>query len=97
MTAHPGDTGLLAPGWSGSAAASATDDHAFLQALLDAEAALTRAQAATGLAPAGAATAVTAAGGAGPVDVRSRAERARPRGHPPLPPGAARTIARGGP
>ncbi|MER5575538.1 3-carboxy-cis,cis-muconate cycloisomerase, partial [Streptomyces massasporeus] len=45
MTAHPGDTGLLAPGWSDSAAASATSDDAFLRALLDAEAVLTRAQA----------------------------------------------------
>ncbi|MFF5576245.1 3-carboxy-cis,cis-muconate cycloisomerase [Streptomyces luteogriseus] len=85
MTAHPGDTGLLAPGWSGSAAASATDDHAFLKALLDAEAALTRAQAATGLAPAGAATAVTAAAGAGTFDVRSLAERARTGGNPVIP------------
>ncbi|WP_030841068.1 3-carboxy-cis,cis-muconate cycloisomerase [Streptomyces sp. NRRL S-475] len=85
MTAHPGDTGLLAPGWSGSAAASATDDHAFLKALLDAEAALTRAQAAMGLAPAGAATAVTAAAGAGTFDVRSLAERARTGGNPVIP------------
>ncbi|MCX3289129.1 3-carboxy-cis,cis-muconate cycloisomerase [Streptomyces sp. NEAU-H22] len=85
MTAHPGDTGLLAPGWAGSAAASATGDHAFLRALLDAEAALTRAQAATGLAPAEAATAVTAAAGAGAFDVRSLAERARTGGNPVIP------------
>lgn len=85
MTAHPGDTGLLAPGWAGSAAASATGDHAFLRALLDAEAALTRAQAATGIAPAEAATAVTAAAGAGAFDVRSLAERARTGGNPVIP------------
>ncbi|MFI0266207.1 3-carboxy-cis,cis-muconate cycloisomerase [Streptomyces luteogriseus] len=85
MTAHPGDTGLLAPGWAGSAAASATGDHAFLRALLDAEAALTRAQAATGLAPAEAATAVTAAAGTGAFDVRSLAERARTGGNPVIP------------
>ncbi|MES4830005.1 3-carboxy-cis,cis-muconate cycloisomerase, partial [Streptomyces anthocyanicus] len=36
------DTGLLAPGWTGSPAASATGDRAYLRALLDAEAALTR-------------------------------------------------------
>lgn len=85
MTAHPGDTGLLAPGWAGSAAASATGDHAYLRALLDAEAALTRAQAAMGLAPAEAATAVTEAAGAGSFDVRSLAERARAGGNPVIP------------
>ncbi|MDQ0717609.1 3-carboxy-cis,cis-muconate cycloisomerase [Streptomyces luteogriseus] len=85
MTAHPGDTGLLAPGWTDSAAASATGDHAFLRALLDAEAALTRAQAAAGLAPAEAATAVTGAAGAGAFDVRSLAERARTGGNPVIP------------
>ncbi|MFJ2924475.1 3-carboxy-cis,cis-muconate cycloisomerase [Streptomyces massasporeus] len=85
MTAHPGDTGLLAPGWSDSAAASATSDDAFLRALLDAEAALTRAQAAAGLAPAAAATAVTEAAGAGAFDVRSLAERARTGGNPVIP------------
>ncbi|MEU0174214.1 3-carboxy-cis,cis-muconate cycloisomerase [Streptomyces massasporeus] len=85
MTAHPGDTGLLAPGWSDSAAASATSDDAFLRALLDAEAALTRAQAAAGLAPAEAATAVTEAAGAGAFDVRSLAERARTGGNPVIP------------
>ncbi|MFG2804362.1 3-carboxy-cis,cis-muconate cycloisomerase [Streptomyces massasporeus] len=85
MTAHPGDTGLLAPGWSDSAAASATSDDAFLRALLDAEAALTRAQAAAGLAPAAAATAVTEAAGSGAFDVRSLAERARTGGNPVIP------------
>lgn len=55
------DTGLLAPGWAGSPAASATGDRAYLRALLDAETALTRAQAALGLAPAEAADAVGAA------------------------------------
>ncbi|MFF7375242.1 3-carboxy-cis,cis-muconate cycloisomerase [Streptomyces massasporeus] len=85
MTAHVGDTGLLAPGWSGSAAASATGDDAFLRALLDAEAALTRAQAAAGLAPAEAATAVTGAAASGAFDVRSLAERARAGGNPVIP------------
>ncbi|MDQ0752724.1 3-carboxy-cis,cis-muconate cycloisomerase [Streptomyces africanus] len=85
MTAAHGDTGLLAPGWADSAAASATSDHAYLRALLDAEAALTRAQAALGLAPAEAATAVTEAAGAGAFDVRSLAERARAGGNPVIP------------
>ncbi|MFJ4974303.1 3-carboxy-cis,cis-muconate cycloisomerase [Streptomyces coeruleorubidus] len=85
MTAAQGDTGLLAPAWAGSAAASATSDDAYLRALLDAEAALTRAQAALGLAPAEAATAVTETAGAGAFDVRSLAERARAGGNPVIP------------
>ncbi|MFE7174634.1 3-carboxy-cis,cis-muconate cycloisomerase [Streptomyces sp. NPDC057616] len=81
----PDDTGLLAPGWAGSPAASATGDVAYLQALLDAEAALTRAQAALELAPAGAAATVTEAADAGRFDVRSLAERARGGGNPVIP------------
>ncbi|MEV5908554.1 3-carboxy-cis,cis-muconate cycloisomerase [Streptomyces chartreusis] len=86
MTSADGDdTGLLAPGWAGSPAATATGDTAWLQALLDAEAALTRAQAALDLAPAGAARAVTRAAHAGRFDVRSLAERARVGGNPVIP------------
>ncbi|MFJ2961562.1 3-carboxy-cis,cis-muconate cycloisomerase [Streptomyces collinus] len=84
MTSPSGDTALLAPGWAGSAAAAATGDHAYLRALLDAEAALTRAQAALGLAPAGAATAVTEAAG-GAFDAVSLAGRARAGGNPVIP------------
>ncbi|MFB7650868.1 MULTISPECIES: 3-carboxy-cis,cis-muconate cycloisomerase [unclassified Streptomyces] len=86
--ADPGDAGtsLLAPGRAGSPAASATGDRAYLRALLDAEAALTRAQAALGLAPAGAAAAVTeAAGDPARFDVRSLAARARSGGNPVIP------------
>ena len=79
------DTGLLAPGWTGSPAAAATSDAAYLRALLDAEAALTRAQWALGLAPAEAATAVTEATDTHPFDVRSLAERARAGGNPVIP------------
>ncbi|WP_420310000.1 3-carboxy-cis,cis-muconate cycloisomerase [Streptomyces sp. YS-B37] len=81
----PSDTGLLAPGWTGSPAASATSDTAYLRALLDAESALTRAQAALGLAPTGAATAVTAAADPGRFGVRSLAERSRAGGNPVIP------------
>ncbi|MEU0169622.1 3-carboxy-cis,cis-muconate cycloisomerase [Streptomyces iakyrus] len=84
MTSPSGDTGLLAPGWAGSAAAAATGDHAYLRALLDAEAALTRAQATLGLAPAEAATAVTEAAG-GVFDAVSLAGRARAGGNPVIP------------
>ncbi|MEU9155252.1 3-carboxy-cis,cis-muconate cycloisomerase [Streptomyces sp. NPDC048417] len=80
-----GDAGLLGPGWSGSPAASATADGAWLRALLDAEAALTRAQAALGLAPAEAAAAVTGAAGPDRFDVGSLAERARAGGNPVIP------------
>ncbi|MEU6141711.1 3-carboxy-cis,cis-muconate cycloisomerase [Streptomyces sp. NPDC047081] len=81
----PDGTGLLAPGWAGSPAASATSDTAYLQALLDAEAALTRAQASLDLAPVEAATAVTGAAVADRYDVRSLAERARGGGNPVIP------------
>ncbi|MGW7418851.1 3-carboxy-cis,cis-muconate cycloisomerase [Streptomyces sp. NPDC054813] len=80
-----GDAGLLGPGWAGSAAASATADAAWLRALLDAEAALTRAQAALELAPAEAAAAVTEAADTGRFDVGSLAERARAGGNPVIP------------
>ena len=80
------DTGLLSPGWAGSPAASATSDTAYLRALLDAEAALPRAQAGLGLAPTGAAEAVdTAAGSLSAFDVRSIALRARAGGNPVIP------------
>ncbi|MGW7269525.1 class-II fumarase/aspartase family protein [Streptomyces sp. NPDC054864] len=79
------DVGLLAPGWAGSPAEAATGDTAFLQAMLAAEAALTRAQAEVGLAPEVAATAVSAAAEAGRFDVRELALRARAGGNPVIP------------
>ncbi|UIX29575.1 3-carboxy-cis,cis-muconate cycloisomerase [Streptomyces sp. GQFP] len=85
-TADDADTGLLSPGWAGSPAASATSDTAYLRALLDAEAALTRAQAGLGLAPAEAATTVDAAADSPDTfDVRSIALRARSGGNPVIP------------
>ncbi|MFE5188973.1 3-carboxy-cis,cis-muconate cycloisomerase [Streptomyces sp. NPDC056628] len=84
-SAESGDSGLLAPGWTGSGAARATGDVAFLQALLDAEAALTRAQAALGLAPEEAARAVTGAADARRFDTRALAEQARAGGNPVIP------------
>ncbi|KOV62076.1 3-carboxy-cis,cis-muconate cycloisomerase [Streptomyces sp. MMG1121] len=77
---------MLAPGWAGSPAAATTSDTAFLRALLDTEAALTRAQAALGLAPTEAADAVTEAAAAPDrFDVRSLAGRARAGGNPVIP------------
>ncbi|MFF6809957.1 3-carboxy-cis,cis-muconate cycloisomerase [Streptomyces sp. NPDC012403] len=85
MTSADTDTGLLAPGWAGSPAAAETADAAFLRALLDAEAALTRAQASLGLAPAQTATAVTEAADPAGFDVASLAVRARGGGNPVIP------------
>lgn len=85
MSLEGTDVGLLAPGRAGSQAEAATGDSAFLQAMLDAEAALTRAQAEVGLAPAHAATAVTAAADADRFDVRDLALRARDGGNPVIP------------
>ncbi len=80
------DHGLLAPSWAGSAVAEATGDAAYLRALLDAEAALTRAQAALGLAPATAAATVTAvAAEHHRHDPRALAGRARAAGNPVVP------------
>nr|WP_206439105.1 3-carboxy-cis,cis-muconate cycloisomerase [Streptomyces scabichelini] len=76
---------MLAPGWAGSPASSATGDTAFLQALLDAEAALTCAQASLGLAPPDAAAAVDAAADAARFDVHDLALRARAGGNPVIP------------
>ncbi|PWI14131.1 3-carboxy-cis,cis-muconate cycloisomerase [Streptomyces sp. Act143] len=90
------DAGLLAPGWADSPAAAATGDAAYLRALLDAEAALTRAQAALGLAPEEAATAVTAAARSGEFDARAIAVRARAGGNPVIPLVADLTKAVGG-
>lgn len=96
MTSAEPDAGLLAPGWAGSPAASATSDTAYLRALLDAEAALTRAQATLGLAPEEAATAVTAAARSGDFDARDIAVRARGGGNPVIPLVADLTKAVGG-
>ncbi|MGW1672228.1 3-carboxy-cis,cis-muconate cycloisomerase [Streptomyces sp. NPDC002324] len=85
MTSADVDTGLLAPGWTGSPAASSTGDTAYLRALLDAEAALTRAQAALGLVPAAAGPAVTSAADTATFDVTALAERARGGGNPVIP------------
>lgn len=69
----------------GLPAAAATSDTAYLQGLLDAEAALTRAQASLGLAPAEAADAVDAAADASRFDVHAIALRARGGGNPVIP------------
>ncbi|MGW0995732.1 3-carboxy-cis,cis-muconate cycloisomerase [Streptomyces sp. NPDC002523] len=79
------DIGLLTPGRVGTPVEAATGDVAVLQAMLDAEAALTRAQATVGQAPPAAATAVTAAARAERFDLRDLATRARAGGNPVIP------------
>ncbi|WP_243710357.1 3-carboxy-cis,cis-muconate cycloisomerase [Micromonospora sp. KC213] len=80
------DVGLLSPGWAGSAGEAATGDTAYVRAMLDAEAALTRAQAALGLTPAAAADAVDAAvADLSRYDARGLALRARATGNPVVP------------
>ncbi|MER6088135.1 3-carboxy-cis,cis-muconate cycloisomerase [Streptomyces bluensis] len=79
------DAGLLAPGSAASPASSTTSDTAYLRALLDAEAALTRAQAALGLAPREAATAVSSAAVTERFDLPDIAARARAGGNPVIP------------
>ncbi|MFB4268083.1 3-carboxy-cis,cis-muconate cycloisomerase [Nonomuraea sp. GTA35] len=76
------DLGLLSPM---RGAAEATGDVAVLQAMLDAEAALTRAQAALGLVPAEAAEAVSAAARADAFSLPDLVARARSGGNPVIP------------
>ena len=83
MTDRAGtDSGLLAPTWAGSPAEAAATDEAFLQAMLDVEVALARAQAAAGVLPASAATAIAAAARADRLDLVELARRARNAANP---------------
>ncbi|WP_406508004.1 3-carboxy-cis,cis-muconate cycloisomerase [Streptomyces sp. NBC_00212] len=80
-----GDVGLLTPVSAGSPAEGATGDAAVLRAMLDAEAALTRAQAGIGAVPGRAAEAVTKAAGSVGFDARGLALRAGAGGNPVIP------------
>jgi 3-carboxy-cis,cis-muconate cycloisomerase len=85
-TTSTDDGGLLCPGWAGSATEQATGDAAYVRGMLEAEAALTRAQATLGLAPTQAAAAVTAAASdTARYDARDLALRARSGGNPVIP------------
>jgi 3-carboxy-cis,cis-muconate cycloisomerase len=79
------DAGLLSPVSAGTEVTALTSDLAYLQALLDAEAALARAQARLGTVPPPAAAAITAAARTDRVDLASVAERARGGGNPVIP------------
>lgn len=82
--AAPEDTGLLAPVWAGTPVHQTTSDPAWLQAMLDAEAALARAQARLGLIPGPAAEAICAVPAAA-FDLAALAVAGRAAGNPVVP------------
>ncbi|MEU0228136.1 3-carboxy-cis,cis-muconate cycloisomerase [Streptomyces sp. NPDC006284] len=81
-TACPGDTGLLSPVRAGTRVEAAVADTAWLQAMLDAEAALARAQARCGTVPAAAARTITDCARAADFDVRELALASRETANP---------------
>ncbi|MFJ9623872.1 adenylosuccinate lyase family protein [Streptomyces sp. NPDC101181] len=80
--ARPVDAGLLSPVRAGTPAEAATSDAAWLQAMLDAEAALVRAQAGLGNVPEAAAGAITELARADRLDLREIAVRSRGAANP---------------
>ncbi|ARP72888.1 3-carboxy-cis,cis-muconate cycloisomerase [Streptomyces pluripotens] len=76
------DSGLLSPVRAGTPVEAAVGDRAWLQAMLDAEAALARAQARLGTVPGPAAAAITAAARADRLDLRQLAVQARETANP---------------
>ena len=76
------DSGLLSPAWAGTPVESVTGDIAWLQAMLDAEAALARAQAGLGLIPATAAGTITVQARASSLDLVRIARGAREAANP---------------
>ncbi|EWS91854.1 adenylosuccinate lyase [Streptomyces filamentosus NRRL 11379] len=76
---------MLAPVCAGTPVEAAVDDRAWLQAMLDAEAALARAQSTLGTVPPGAAAAITEAARAELFDVRALALAARETANPVVP------------
>ncbi|MFJ7210743.1 lyase family protein [Amycolatopsis sp. NPDC098790] len=81
MTVDP-DSGLLSPVRAGTPAEASTGDEAWLRAMLDAEAALARAQARLGTVPAEAADAITEAAGSARIDVVELARESRATANP---------------
>ncbi|MEW2435959.1 3-carboxy-cis,cis-muconate cycloisomerase [Streptomyces caniferus] len=79
---HTADAGLLSPVRAGTPVEQTVSDAAWLQAMLDAEAALARAQAAIGVVPPPAAEAITAAAQADRLDLRALAVHARESANP---------------
>jgi nitrosuccinate lyase len=90
------DAGLFSPVSAGTEVAGLTSDRAYLQALLDAEAALARAQARLGVVPPAAAAAITAAATVDHVDLAAVAGKVRDGGNPVVPLVAELSAAVGG-
>ncbi|MET9296403.1 lyase family protein [Streptomyces sp. NPDC003077] len=84
------DAGLLSPVRAGTPAEEATGDRAWLQAMLDAEAALARAQARLGTVPPAAASVITATASVDALDARALAVGAREHANPVV--GLARAL-----
>ncbi|MEV0844560.1 3-carboxy-cis,cis-muconate cycloisomerase [Streptomyces sp. NPDC049954] len=76
------DAGLLSPVRAGTPVEAATGDRAWLQAMLDAESALARAQASLGTVPKEAAAVITRAADADRLDLRALALAARETANP---------------
>jgi 3-carboxy-cis,cis-muconate cycloisomerase len=76
------DSGLLAPVWAGTDAAELACDEAWLQAMLDVEVALARAQAGLGLIPGTAVDPIAAAARAEHIDLPALAVQARGAANP---------------
>ncbi|WP_328355236.1 adenylosuccinate lyase family protein [Streptomyces sp. NBC_00445] len=76
------DAGLLAPTWAGTPVAAEVTDEAWLQAMLDAEVALARAQHAVGLTPAAAVEAIASVAHADRLDLVALAHAARAAANP---------------
>ncbi|MEQ0561616.1 3-carboxy-cis,cis-muconate cycloisomerase [Amycolatopsis sp. NEAU-NG30] len=81
MTVDP-DSGLLSPVRAGTPAEASTGDEAWVRAMLDAEAALARAQARLGTVPPEAADAITEAAGSARIDVTELARGSRATANP---------------
>ncbi|WP_329052997.1 adenylosuccinate lyase family protein [Amycolatopsis sp. NBC_01488] len=81
MTVDP-DAGLLSPVRAGTPAEASTGDDAWLRAMLDAEAALARAQARLGTVPPEAAAAITEAAGGARIDIVELARGSRATANP---------------
>ncbi|MEW2114884.1 adenylosuccinate lyase family protein [Streptomyces sp. NPDC005474] len=76
------DAGLLAPAWAGTPAAAEVTDEAWLQAMLDVEVALARAQFEVGLTPAAALASITSEASADRLDLVALAHAARAAANP---------------
>ncbi|MFF3347069.1 adenylosuccinate lyase family protein [Streptomyces sp. NPDC002779] len=81
-TGPTGDAGLLSPVWAATPVVDAVHDGAWLQAMLDAEAALSRAQARLGTVPVAAAQVITEAARADRLDLAALARQARESANP---------------